>query len=87
MGRREEGAWGRGEGTFLKKGSLPPPLFFLLFLSILLTQRDQRDMGGFLFSPLESGSGGAELTPVGQVHADGKNLGVLGTIAVLKRIQ
>ena len=43
-------------------------------------------MGGFLFGPLESGAGGAGLAPVGHIDADGKNLGVLGTIAVLKRI-
>ncbi|MCI6541985.1 MAG: hypothetical protein MR460_17800, partial [Bilophila wadsworthia] len=28
LGGREEGVWGRGEGTFLEKGSLsPPPIF------------------------------------------------------------
>lgn len=73
----------RGREPFFRKVPFPLP-YFSTFLSILLTQRDQRDMGGFLFSPLESGAGGAELTPVGQIHADGKNLGVLGTIAVLK---
>ena len=43
-------------------------------------------MGGFLLGPLETGAGGAELPPVGQIHADGKNLGVFGTTTVLKRI-
>ena len=30
FGGREEGAWGRGEGTFLQKGSLSPPPIKLL---------------------------------------------------------